>query len=147
VRQLDLGGAVVRDDLVLGGLYGQGSERWLRWTGACSAPDGSKLYREQQPPCLNLRNARVGNLQDDERAWPASITLEGCTYTYLGGIGGDQHQDMRNRPTTWWREWLSRDPIYSAQPYAQLASVLASGGWQSRWSRGHPVLWPRSRAL
>jgi hypothetical protein len=35
---------------------------------------------------------------------------------------------MRNRPIDWWRGWLNSDPVYSAQPYAQLASVLAAGG-------------------
>ena len=78
--------------------------------------------------CLNLRNAKVANLQDDERAWPARITLEGFTYTHLGGAGGEQRQDMRNRPIAWWRDWLLRDPVYSAQPYAQLAAVLAAAG-------------------
>ena len=35
---------------------------------------------------------------------------------------------MRNRPIDWWRGWLNRDPVYSAQPYAQLAGVLAAAG-------------------
>jgi hypothetical protein len=111
VRQLYLGGAVVTD-LLLGG-----AELTLHWN-ACDGP----------APCLNLRNARVGNLQDDEHAWPDRITLEGFTYTHLGGLGGEQRQDMRNRPIRWWRKWLNRDPVYSAQPYAQLASVFAAGG-------------------
>jgi hypothetical protein len=121
VRQLDLTGAVVRDDLLLGGRErgddGFLSEYWLRWD-VCEGP----------APCLNLRNARVGNLQDDEQAWPNRITLEGFGYTHLGGIGGEQRQDMRNRPVEWWRDWLRRDPIYSAQPYAQLAGVLTAAG-------------------
>jgi hypothetical protein len=70
----------------------------------------------------------VGNLQDDELAWPPRITLEGFSFTRLGGFGGEQRQDMRNRPVESWRGWLSRDPVYSAQPYAQLASVLAATG-------------------
>jgi hypothetical protein len=78
--------------------------------------------------CLNLCNTRAGNLQGDERAWPDRTTLEGFTYTHLGGIRGEQRQDLRNRPIRWCRKWLNRDPVYSAQPYAQLASVLAAGG-------------------
>ena len=35
---------------------------------------------------------------------------------------------MRNRPIGWWRDWLNKDPVYSAQPYAQLAGVLAASG-------------------
>jgi hypothetical protein len=116
-RRLDLGEAVVRDDLVVGGRIYNGPEQWLRWD-ACDGP----------APCLNLRNAKVGNLQDDERAWPDHITLEGFTYTHLGGIGSAQRQDVRNRPIGWWRDWLSRDPVYSSQPYAQLAGVLAAAG-------------------
>jgi hypothetical protein len=112
VRQVDLSNAVIRDDLQLGGF-----ESWLHWD-VCDGP----------APCLNLRNARVGNLQDDDLAWPPRITLEGFTYTHLGGFGGEQRQDMRNRPIDWWRGWLSRDPVYSAQPYAQLASVLTAAG-------------------
>ncbi len=112
VRQLDLAGAVVRDDLRLGG-----EGLWLHWD-ACDGP----------APCLNLRNARVGNLQDDERAWPDHITLEGFSYAHLGGFGGEQRQDMRKRSVISWRDWLRRDPVYSAQPYAQLASVLAAAG-------------------
>ncbi len=55
-RWLDLTGAVVRDDLVIGG-----TGKWLQWD-AC----------DNTAPCfLDLRNAKVGNLQDDERAWPA----------------------------------------------------------------------------
>jgi hypothetical protein len=117
VRQVDLRGAAIRDDLRPGGSFGDGSEHWLHWD-ACDGP----------APCLNLRNARVGNLQDDDRAWPPHITLEGFTYTHLGGIGGEQRQDMRFRPIDWWRGWLNRDPVFSAQPYAHLAGVLAAAG-------------------
>jgi hypothetical protein len=117
VQQLDLRGAVVRDDLTLGGRFDNGSEGWLHWD-----------YGDATGFNLDLRNARVGNLQDDERAWPPRNLLEGFTYTHLGGIGGDQRQDMRNRPIAWWRDWLSRDPVYSAQPYTQLASVLTAAG-------------------
>jgi len=35
---------------------------------------------------------------------------------------------MRNRPVTAWRDWLLLDPIYSPQPYTELASVLAASG-------------------
>ncbi len=117
VRRLDLGGAVVSQDLIVGGRRASGIEQWLHWD-ACDGPS----------PCLNLRNTRVGNLQDYERAWPAQITLEGFVYNYLGGIGGGHHQDIRNRPISWWRDWLSCDPVYSSQPYTHLAGVLATAG-------------------
>jgi hypothetical protein len=117
VRRLDLAGAVVRDDLLLGGRYDDGSEHWLRWD-----------YCDVGGPRLSLRNARVGNLQDDDLAWPPHITLQGFAYTHLGGFGGERRQDMRNRSVAWWRDWLKRDPVYGAQPYAQLAGVLAAAG-------------------
>ncbi len=113
MQRLNLTEAAVRDDLAIGG-----AEEWLHWD-AC----------DDTAPCfLDLSNAKVGNLQDDGQAWPARITLEGFTYAHLGGIGGYQRQDMRNRPIQWWSNWLSRDPIYSAQPYTQLAGVLAAAG-------------------
>ena len=116
LRVLHLENASIRDDLTLAGVR-TGSPDWVHWEQCDDAA-----------PCLNLRNARVGNLQDDERAWPSRITLEGFTYAHLGGIGGEQRQDMRNRPIAWWRGWLDKDPVYSAQPYAQLAGVLAAAG-------------------
>jgi len=116
LQVLHLEDANIRDDLLFGGLF-DGVERWVHWE-PCDRPE----------PCLNLRNAKVGNLQDDVQAWPTSITLEGFTYARLGGAAGEQRQDMRNRPVAWWRGWLDRDPVYSAQPYAQLASVLAAAG-------------------
>jgi hypothetical protein len=112
VRLLDLSGAAVRDNLRFGG---EGPR--AIWD-ACGGP----------ATCLNLRNAKIGNLQVDEQAWPPRITLEGFSYTHLGGIGGEQRQDMRDRPIRSWRRWLKRDPVYSTQPYAQLASVLTAAG-------------------
>src|SRR5215472_4667708 len=116
LHQMNMGGAVVGTDFVLGGVYGE-VEQWTHWD-SCDGPT----------PCLNVRNVKAGNLQDDERAWPPHITLEGFTYSHLGGIGGEQRQDMRNRSIELWRDWLDRDPVYSAQPYMQLASVLATAG-------------------
>jgi hypothetical protein len=115
LHDLRLEGADIKADLVLGGQL-SGADAWAHWD-ACGGAS-----------CLNLRNARVTNLQDDERSWPVRITLEGFTYAHLGGAGGEQRQDMRNRPIAWWRDWLQRDPVYSPQPYAQLAAVLAAAG-------------------
>ncbi len=113
IRVLLLQEADIKADLVLGGRR-LNKESWALWN-TCD-PGVS---------CLDLRNARVGNLQDDERAWPARISLEGFKYAHLGG---EQRQDMRRRPIGWWRGWLARDPVYSTQPYTQLADVLAAAG-------------------
>jgi hypothetical protein len=106
VRELDLTGAVVRDDILLGG-----EGFLLHWPLVAGRPTC-----EGPAPCLILRNARVGNLQDDELAWPDRITLEGFGYTHLGGIGGKERQDMRNRSVEWWRDWLSRDRSTAPSP-------------------------------
>ncbi len=111
-HHLDLSGVTIGGDLRLGG---EGSR--VMW-----APN------DDAGPALALRNAKVGNLQDDEHAWPAGLVLEGFTYTHLGGFGGVGAQDMRGREIKWWRRWLARDPVYSTQPYTQLASVLAASG-------------------
>jgi hypothetical protein len=54
--------------------------------------------------------------------------LEGFTYLHLGGVGDSSRADMRNRPVPVWRDWLLLDPVYSPQPYTELASVLAASG-------------------
>ena len=115
---IDLSGASVGGDLRLGGTYSGGKEAWTKW----AAPDGAR-------PQAMLRNTRVGNLQDDSRSWDgADLVLEGFIYGHLGGVAGVNRQDMRYRSVKWWRNWLRHDPVYSPQPYTQLASVLAASG-------------------
>jgi hypothetical protein len=90
----------------------------------------------QHPPCgqadnetfLTLRNMQVGVLQDSDDAWPPSLDLEGFHYERLGGLGGKGQLDMRARPPEQWRDWLARDPMFSTQPYVQLAGVLQAAG-------------------
>lgn len=78
---------------------------------------------------LSLRNAHVGTLQDTIGAWPREINLIGFTYDRLAGLGGRATAgELQPRSDEWWKEWLARDPVYSPQPYRQLASVLALGG-------------------
>ena len=115
---LDLSNAVINGDLRLGGRFSNGEESWTKWAGGGGATAS-----------VVLRNTRAGALQDDDRSWDnAQLLLQGFTYQHLGGVGGVSQQDMRNRGIKTWRKWLARDPIYSPQPYAQLASVLAAGG-------------------
>jgi hypothetical protein len=115
---LDLSGAAVNGDLRLGGRYDNGEEAWTKWASSDNAS-----------PLIVLRNARVGNLQDDERSWDGTeLVLEGFNYLHLGGVGGSNRQDMRYRSVKSWRRWLARDPVYSPQPYTQLASVLVTSG-------------------
>jgi hypothetical protein len=78
---------------------------------------------------LSLRNAHVGSLQDTVGAWPREINLIGFTYDRLAGLGGQARGgELQPRADAWWSEWLARDPVYSPQPYRQLAGVLALEG-------------------
>jgi hypothetical protein len=112
LRRLDLSGATVNDDMRL-------ASQGVRVTWQPSDESATPLV---------LRNTRIGNLQDDEHAWPSEFDLAGFTYTHLGGYGGEGSQEMRGRVLEWWHDWLAHDPIYSPQPYTQLASVLAAAG-------------------
>ncbi len=115
---IDLSGAMIGGDLRLGGADNNGTQAWTKFV----ATDGTK------PPVV-LRNTKAGALQDEEHSWEgAELMLEGFTYMHLGGVGGTSRADMRNRPVTVWQDWLLLDPIYSPQPYTELASVLAASG-------------------
>jgi hypothetical protein len=115
---LDLSSAVVERDLRLGGRYDDGQLAITRWKNTGGAPAQ-----------VVLRNAKVANLQDDINAWDGTeLSLQGFTYAHLGGVGGVAQQDMRLRTVAAWTAWLNRDPIFSPEPYTQLASVLSAGG-------------------
>src|SRR5271166_180173 len=109
---VDLGRAAIRE-LVLGA---PGSAK-PDWAG----PDG-KIG-------LSLGNAHVGTLRDTTAAWPPEVNLVGFTYDRLAGLGGRvDRSEVQPRPNEWWQQWLARDPVYSPQPYRQLAGVLALEG-------------------
>ena len=75
-----------------------------------------------------LRNTHAGTLQDNVAAWPVELDLEGFTYDRIGGFGGTGEADMRKRSPQQWADWLDRDPVFSTQPYTQLAGVLLASG-------------------
>ncbi len=78
---------------------------------------------------LSLRNAHADTLQDTTAAWPRAVNLIGFTYDRLGSLGGQAKQsEVQPRADEWWQQWLARDPVYSPQPYQQLAGVLALQG-------------------
>jgi hypothetical protein len=79
-------------------------------------------------PRLILRNTHVAQFQDDVNAWPPSLDLAGFHYDRLGGLGGSGAAEMEHRPYRQWIDWLARDPNFSAQPYAELATVLTTAG-------------------
>ena len=80
---------------------------------------------------LNLRNARIGNLTDEEQAWPKKchLLLNGATFDHLGGHQGETEREMLRRGAPWWDEnWARLNPQYSPSPYAQLAAAFTALG-------------------
>jgi hypothetical protein len=74
------------------------------------------------PARLNLTQASVGPMVDDEQSWPkkGNLHLDGFTYERIGkGPTGAQER----------LEWLARQPDgFIPQPYRQLAKVLREAG-------------------
>lgn len=71
---------------------------------------------------LDLENAKVDALWDDESSWPAFGNLMLNGFTYNAFSGGPSSADSRLR-------WLARQPPgYRPQPYRQLAKVLRDEG-------------------
>jgi uncharacterized protein YjbI with pentapeptide repeats len=77
---------------------------------------------------LAMRNTRVGAVQDEPRAWPQEIFLDGFAYERLGGFGTDPEAAVGVRGSRWFVDWLARNEQYSPQPYEQLAKVLREMG-------------------
>ncbi len=120
---------------------------------------------------LTLRNVKAGALQDlpkieeDLKAWPESVDLEGFTYGRLGGFllgedpraptlqdGGAQaapgdpspedaiardrgQEDIADRDVGMFIAWLQKHTHYSPQPYTQLATVLKESGHPDKAKR------------
>jgi hypothetical protein len=73
---------------------------------------------------LDLSNAHVGALWDDEKSWPAfgNLFINGFVYGTISGGPSDSESRL---------EWLRRQPITmwaQPQPYRQLALVLRANG-------------------
>jgi hypothetical protein len=81
-----------------------------------------------------LRNTHVGALQDwwrneTDNAWPKTLELDGFAYDRLGGrLGQGEEADMLARPVACFIDWLGKDPIFSPQPYEQLARFFRQAG-------------------
>ncbi len=73
---------------------------------------------------LDLRNAKIGVLNDDEKSWPdkENLFLDGFCYE---NIGYNAPKDAKSRI-----KWLNRqgDKWFRPQPYEQLAKVLEKMG-------------------
>jgi hypothetical protein len=87
---------------------------------------------------LNLRNTTAGAVvdraspQENPDAWPATVEVEGFTYSRLGGLGKIEAGDIAVKDVPWLRKWLRRQRRYSPQPYEQLARVLTRTGYKDK---------------
>jgi uncharacterized protein YjbI with pentapeptide repeats len=87
-----------------------------------------------QAGSLTLRNTSAGAVDDDKESWPKDLRLSlgGFTYQRWGGLSGpppSAPNNLSNYPAQWYAGALNQDPVYSRQPYEQLASVLKSAGY------------------
>jgi hypothetical protein len=145
----DLSGAVA-GEFLLGGLGwwctggetaagpAAGQSRASDKTAATHWPLGDPAWRntdcegKSAPPMLILRNTHVDAFQDSPDAWPPSVDLEGFRYERLGSvllpIG---NEDMRQRSSEAWIDWIERNRTFSTQPYVQLAATLLVAGRRS----------------
>ena len=115
VANLDLSGASIAGDLQLASQNAHAN--WKTGDGK----DGD----------LNLRNAHIDNLMDEEQAWPkrGHLVLNGASFDHLGGHQGETERDMLKRGAEWWDEhWAKLNPQYSPSPYAQLAAAFTALG-------------------
>lgn len=108
---LNLTGCGIKGDLNLGSLDSQRPQ----WRGNAR---------------LILRNARVGAIQSPpaHEAWPL-LDLHGLRCAQIGGFADEQETArMSDRPSEWFTDWLAKDPIYSPEPYEQIAQLLRAAG-------------------
>ena len=70
---------------------------------------------------LDLRNASVGSMGDDEKSWPAkgNLFLDGFAYGRISEGPTDAETRLK---------WLARQDPFTPQPYRQLAKVLREAG-------------------
>lgn len=85
----------------------------FRWSAVQRAPDVN----------VDLRNATVGSIEDDEASWPAAgnLRLDGFCYTRISAGPTDARMRLH---------WLLRtgEVGFTPQPYRQLAKVLRESG-------------------
>jgi hypothetical protein len=78
---------------------------------------------------LNLRNAHVGSLSDNEKSWPERLFLDGFSFGHFGSNYGNSAAQMIGRGADWWnRNFVEHDSERGASPYEQLAAVFAAAG-------------------
>lgn len=74
---------------------------------------------------LDLRSAKIGTLCDKRKSWPKKGNL------FLHGLVYDQIDDEAPTDAKARIDWLKRQPVFSPQPYEQLAAVLKKSGHEA----------------
>jgi hypothetical protein len=80
---------------------------------------------------LDLRNAHVGGLSDNENSWPevGRLRLDGFSFAHLGGYEGYSGAEMLSRGAKWWdRSWARLDTVVASSVYEQLAAAFTAAG-------------------
>ncbi|MEZ5934992.1 MAG: hypothetical protein R3F54_24285 [Alphaproteobacteria bacterium] len=77
---------------------------------------------------LTLRNARADAVHDTPSAWPEKLELDGFVYQRFGGLDAEADDDLGNRRSPWFVDWLKKDEPHTPQPYRQCARVLEDMG-------------------
>jgi hypothetical protein len=83
---------------------------------------GTLFWQGVEVTSLDLIDASVGALVDDEKSWPSkgNLFLDGFVY---GHLSGKSPRDAKTR-----LKWLERQDPFRPQPYRQLAKVLREAG-------------------
>jgi hypothetical protein len=110
LARVDLGGASIAGEMRLGDESAK-----VTWV----APDGE----------IDLRNAHVGSLSDNQDSWPKRLSLNGFSFGHFGGYDEDSGTKMIERGADWWDENFVRlDTERGPLPYEQLAAVFSAAG-------------------
>lgn len=114
---VDLADAVIGGDLKCGGVF-QYDGVALALRGASVSGRFEVRFDPEPKGEIDLSQATVGRLDDEDAAWPARLRLDGFKY---GGIPVEG--TVRDRLL-----WLERNPRFVPQIYLQLASVYHEAG-------------------
>jgi hypothetical protein len=93
---------------------------WVSWPLGKTALEEKVDCSSSSSPSFRLRNAHIEGLQDSKLSWPPCIDLDGFRY--------DRLVYPSSRKLEEWTDWLQRDPVFSPQPYTQLATILLGVG-------------------
>jgi hypothetical protein len=91
-----------------------------------------KSSRWEKDSMLNLTNANVQWIEDDQSHWPYHLYLDGFSYTMWTAWQPDRAAKVRgataDRKISWFETWLKKQNNYSPGPYNQLAGVFRNAG-------------------